>query len=72
MLSLRKSLFLLLVLLCAPRSVSSQLQGLREKFDSLDDRGKVVAGGIAGYVGSRLVVKSTMNVLKLAGAGFLL
>ena len=68
---------LLLVLLLG--SVSAGRRGnddggplafVRDKFASLDNRGKFIAGAAAGFVGSRIAVGSAMTVVKVGAVAF--
>lgn len=68
----------LFVLLFWSATVAAEEEGsvgpvafVRGKFNSLDDRGKLIAGAAAGFVGSRIVVGSAMTVVKVGAAAFL-
>jgi hypothetical protein len=44
---------------------------LKEKYDELPDNGKFATGAFAGFVGSRIAVKSAVSIVKVAGAAFI-
>lgn len=44
---------------------------LQEKYDSLSDNGKFVAGAAVGFIGTRMIVGSAMGAIKVAGAAFI-
>lgn len=77
--SLARFAALLLVLLLSG-SVSAGRRGasdgegplafVRDKFATLDNRGKFIAGAAAGFVGSRIVVGSAMTVVKVGAVAF--
>lgn len=52
-------------------SAQSPFSQLREKYDELSDKGKFATGAVAGFAGSRVVVKSAVSVVKLAGAAYI-
>lgn len=69
-------LFSLLLLLSSSRHVAvgeeeGPLAFVRDKFDSLNPRGKLIAGAAAGFVGSRIVVGSAMTVVKVGVGAFI-
>ena len=75
-----RKLFLCIVLLWTRATTEVTAQGgdeegpfeaLRAKYESLPPKGKFCAGAAVGFVGSRLVMKSAMTALKLAGVAFI-
>jgi hypothetical protein len=69
------SIFLLLSLLLSPtRADENPLKGpydyLKQKYDDLSENGKLATGAIAGFGVSRVVIKSAVGVVKVAGAAF--
>lgn len=51
-------------------ALSQYMKQLREKYDSLPDQGKFVTGVVVGFGGSKLVTRSAVTVVKIAGAAF--
>eukprot|EP00529_Nitzschia_sp_RCC80_P041994 CAMPEP_0113456654 /NCGR_PEP_ID=MMETSP0014_2-20120614/9000_1 /TAXON_ID=2857 /ORGANISM="Nitzschia sp." /LENGTH=177 /DNA_ID=CAMNT_0000348117 /DNA_START=52 /DNA_END=588 /DNA_ORIENTATION=- /assembly_acc=CAM_ASM_000159 len=51
-------------------SLPQYLKQLREKYEAMPDQGKFVTGAVVGYGGSKLVTKSAVTVVKVAGAAF--
>ena len=52
-------------------SAESLVSQLKEKYDELPDKGKFATGAFAGFVGSRMAVKSAVSIVKVAGAAFI-
>ena len=44
---------------------------LKEKYEELPEKGRFAAGAVAGFVGSRVAVKSAVTVIKVAGAAYI-
>ena len=51
-------------------SLPQYLKQLREKYEAMPDQGKFVTGAVVGFGGSKLVTKSAVAVVKVAGAAF--
>jgi hypothetical protein len=49
----------------------SLVSQLKEKYDELPAKGKFATGAFAGFVGSRMAVKSAVSIVKVAGAAFI-
>jgi hypothetical protein len=47
------------------------LQALREKYDELPNGAKVATAAVAGFVTSRVALKTFVNAAKVAGAAFI-
>lgn len=50
---------------------SNLLKYLRTKYDTLPTKGKFAAGAAVGFGTSRIVIKSAVGVVKVAGAAFI-
>lgn len=46
------------------------LSGLKEKYDTLDDRAQFATGAAIGFGGARTLTKSAVGVVKICGAAF--
>ena len=51
--------------------VDGPFQQLRDKYESLSPKGKVAAGATAGFIGSRLALKTVTSVAKFGAAAFI-
>lgn len=65
-----KRLLVFLALFATARA--SSFDSLQEKYDSLDDKGKFAVGGVIGFFGSRMLVKSAVGAIKIAGGAFIM
>ena len=72
----------LLLLICLVLSVNGQmisdyeerkgpLSALREKYDELPSSAKVATAGAAGFITSRVALKTFVSAAKVAGAAFI-
>lgn len=52
-------------------SSKGPLSAIKAKYQSLDSKGKFIAGACVGFVGTRLVIQSAVGALKIAGAAFI-
>mmetsp|Transcript_15129 Transcript_15129/g.24483 ORF Transcript_15129/g.24483 Transcript_15129/m.24483 type:complete len:166 (-) Transcript_15129:268-765(-) len=52
-------------------SVKRWASQVREQYEQLPDQGKFVTGAVVGYGASKLVVRSAVRVVKIAGAAFI-
>ncbi len=43
---------------------------LKEKYEEMPEKGRFAAGAVAGFVGSRVAIKSAVSVIKVAGAAY--
>lgn len=50
--------------------VKVYLAHLREQYEKLPDQGKFVTGAVVGFGASKMVVKSAVTFVKVAGAAF--
>jgi hypothetical protein len=70
----RPWLLLLLVFLpfvAAGSTDDNPVAFLKKKYDNLPDTGKFAVGAAVGYSGSRLVVRTAVGVIKVAGVTFI-
>ena len=78
MLSWKKLACLALALVASSlvASAEAEVEGgpfskVKEKYDSLSPKGKMVAGATVGFVGSRLALKTVTSVAKIGAAAFI-
>ena len=44
---------------------------LKEKYEEMPEKGRFAAGAAAGFVGSRIALRSAVTVIKVAGAAYI-
>eukprot|EP00428_Durinskia_dybowskii_P046548 CAMPEP_0170352310 /NCGR_PEP_ID=MMETSP0116_2-20130129/77466_1 /TAXON_ID=400756 /ORGANISM="Durinskia baltica, Strain CSIRO CS-38" /LENGTH=156 /DNA_ID=CAMNT_0010606235 /DNA_START=124 /DNA_END=594 /DNA_ORIENTATION=+ len=44
---------------------------LQEKYEEMPEKGRFAAGAVAGFVGSRVAVRSAVTIIKVAGAAYI-
>jgi hypothetical protein len=50
--------------------VQSYMEQLRDQYEKLPDQGKFATGSVVGFGASKMVVKSAVTFVKVAGAAF--